>query len=120
MDQIRLRGIQVWAHHGVFPDERQRGQSFVVDVTLDLDLAEAAATDDLAATVDYGQLARQVADAASGGPHQLLETVAGRVLEVALTDPRVRAAEVTVEKPHAPLPVPAGSVSVTLRRGRES
>lgn len=119
MDQIRLRGIQVWAHHGVFPEERQRGQSFVVDLTLDVDLAEAAASDELGATVDYGELARQVAQAAAGGPYRLIETVAGRVLEVALADPRVRAAEVTVAKPHAPLPVPAGGVSVTLRRGRE-
>lgn len=119
MDKIRLQGLQVWAHHGVFLEERQRGQSFVIDLTLEVDLAEAAASDDLVATVDYGELARQVADAASGGPYQLLETVAGHVLEVALADPRVQAAEVTVEKPHAPLPVPAGSVSVTLRRGRE-
>jgi dihydroneopterin aldolase len=118
MDRINLHGIEVWARHGVLPEERERGQPFVVHVTLELDLAAAGATDDLASTVDYSVLAADVATAASGGPHRLLETVAGRVLDVVLARDRVQAGEVTVEKPHAPLPVPAAGVSVTLRRER--
>lgn len=119
MDRITLHGIEVWANHGVHPEERVRGQPFVIHVTLDIDLSQAAARDDLAATVDYGVLAREVADAATGGPYHLLETVAGRALDVVLAHPRVEAAEVTIEKPHAQLDVPIRGVSVTLQRGRE-
>jgi 7,8-dihydroneopterin aldolase/epimerase/oxygenase len=118
MDEIRLHGIEVWARHGATPGERQHGQPFVVHVTLELDLEAAGASDDLADTVDYGPLAARVAEAAGGGPYQLLETVARRVLDVLLADDRVTGAEVTVEKPHAPLPVAAAGVSVTLRRER--
>lgn len=119
MDRITLHGLEVWAHHGVRPEERVRGQPFVVHVRLDLDLQEAAAQDDLAATVDYGALASEVAAAAVGEPLHLLEAVAGRILDAVMAHPRVQAGEVTIDKPHAPLPVPASGVSVTLRRERE-
>ncbi len=118
LGRITLHGIEVWANHGTHPEERLRGQPFLVHVTLDIGLSEAAASDDLAATVDYGVLAREVSQAASGGPYHLLETVASRVLDVVLAHPRVDAAEVTIDKPHAPLDVPFAGVSVTLQRER--
>ncbi|MGH3443272.1 MAG: dihydroneopterin aldolase [Nitriliruptorales bacterium] len=118
MGAITLHAIEVWAHHGAGLDERERGQPFIVDVTLEADLERAAATDDLGDTVDYAPLSRRIAEAAAQGPHTLLETVASRVLDVVLEDERVTAAEVTVTKPHAPLPVPTSGVSVTLQRDR--
>ena len=118
MGSITLHGIEVWAQHGVQADERVRGQPFIVHVTLELDMDEAAEHDDLAATVDYAAIASEVAEVAAGGPHYLLETVASKVLDRVLAHPRVNGAEVTIEKPHAPLPVPAAGVSVTLSRER--
>ena len=118
MDRVTIEGLVVHAHHGVFPEEKEHGQRFVLDVHLDLDLQAAAATDDLAATVDYGALAERVAHVASEGSHDLIETVAGRVLDLCLEDERVQAAEVTVHKPDAPVPVEVGEVAVTLRRSR--
>ncbi len=120
MDRITIHGIEVWAHHGIHPEERVRGQPFVVQVSIDLDLGEAAVSDDLAATVDYGVLASEVAAAAVGEPLHLLEAVAGRILDAVMAHPRVQAGEVTIDKPHAPLPVAASRVSVTLRRERQS
>ncbi len=119
MGRITLHGIEVWANHGIHPEERVRGQPFLIHVTLEIDLSEAAASDDLTATIDYGVLAREVSDAATGGPYHLLETVASRVLDVVLAHPRVQAVEVTIDKPHAPLDVPFGGVSVTMQRERE-
>ena len=59
-DQIRIRGIRGVGHHGVFAHERADGQEFSVDVTLDVRTSEAAGSDDLADTVDYGQVANAV------------------------------------------------------------
>ncbi len=56
MDRISVTGIEVFAHHGVLPHERELGQRFVVDLALELDLAPAAASDDVADTVHYGDL----------------------------------------------------------------
>lgn len=119
MDRIAITGLEVFAHHGVLPHERQLGQRFVIDVVLEVDLAPAAASDDVADTVDYGTLAGDVAAVVSGTPADLIETVADRVAGRCLADRKVGAVEVTVHKPAAPLPVIAREVSVTLRRERE-
>jgi 7,8-dihydroneopterin aldolase/epimerase/oxygenase len=118
VDRISLEGIEVFAYHGVLDHERELGQRFVIDAHLELDLAAAAASDDLAETVDYGTLAGDLAAAATGERCDLLEALAGRLLDRCLADDRVVAAEVTVHKPAAPLPVVAREVSVTLRRER--
>lgn len=118
MDRIELVGLEVWAHHGVLPHERELGQRFVVDVAVELDLSAAMASDDLGDTLDYGVLAEQIHDAVTTERDQLIERVAQRVLDACFLHARVRAAEVTVHKPSAPLTVPAGEVRLSVRRER--
>ena len=117
-DRIELRGLRVRGHHGVFDHERRDGQDFVVDVTVWMDLAPAAASDDLADTLDYGALARRVAAVVGGPPADLIETVAGRVADEVLADPRVTAVEVTLHKPQAPIPLEFADVAVVVHRTR--
>ena len=119
-DRITLSGLRVRGHHGVLPSERRAGQDFVVDVSLDLDLAPAASSDNVADTVDYGALAEALAAVISGEPVNLLETLASRLSDVCLADARVAAATVTVHKPQAPIPQNFNDVSVTVHRGRSS
>ena len=90
-DRIAVRGIAAHGHHGVYAEERATGQPFVVDVVLHLDLAPAAASDDVADTVHYGELAQQVVAAVEGEPVDLVETLAQRVADLALAYPRVDA-----------------------------
>ncbi len=118
MDRIAITGLEVFAHHGVLPHERELGQRFVVDVALGLDLTGAAASDDLADTVDYGRLSADLAALVAGEPVRLIETVAERLATRCLEDHLVVEVEVTVHKPMAPLPVPAREVAVTIRRSR--
>ena len=117
-DRVRLTGLQVRGFHGVFEHERQDGQDFVVDAELELSTAAAAASDDLADTVDYGDLAGRLAAVVSGEPVNLLETLAARLADECLADPRVEAATVTVHKPQAPIPLTFADVAVTIRRTR--
>jgi 7,8-dihydroneopterin aldolase/epimerase/oxygenase len=117
-DRIELRGLRVHGNHGVFPEERRDGQDFVVDITVWIDLARAAASDDLADTLDYGELARRAGAVVGGEPCDLIETVAGRVAEDVMTDPRVHAVEVTLHKPQAPIPLEFADVAVVARRSR--
>ncbi|MEX2503792.1 MAG: dihydroneopterin aldolase [Egicoccus sp.] len=116
MDRITLTGIEVFGRHGVLPHEREYGQRFVVDTVLELDLAAAAASDDLADTVDYGRLSGDIAAIVAGEPFDLIERLAGEIADRCLLDARVQAVEVTVHKPSAPLPVVAAEVAVTVRR----
>lgn len=115
-DRITLTGLRAHGHHGVLADERRNGQEFVADVTLELDLSGAGASDDLAETIDYGTLATSVISDIVGPPVQLIESLAERIARTCLADPRVDAVEVTVHKPSAPIPVEFGDVAVTVRR----
>ena len=73
LDAIALRGIRARGRHGVLPAERELGQEFQVDVTLFLDTAPAAAGDDLALTVNYGELATRLSAVVEGEPVGLIE-----------------------------------------------
>jgi 7,8-dihydroneopterin aldolase/epimerase/oxygenase len=117
-DRIELRGLRVRGHHGVFDHERRDGQDFVVDVTVWMDLAAAAASDDLADTLDYGALAQRVAGIVGGEPRNLIEAVAGRVADDVFSDERVQAVEVVLHKPQAPIPLEFADVAVVARRSR--
>lgn len=119
LDQVALSGISARGRHGVLSTERSLGQRFDVDVVLHLDTRAAAAGDDLLQTVHYGELAVAVAGVVAGQPVALIETLAQRIADVALAAPGVVAVDVTVHKPHAPISVPFGDVSVSIRRWRE-
>ena len=114
-DRIELHGITAWAHHGVLAHETELGQEFTLDLVLHVDLATAAASDELDDTVDYGTVASAAHAAMTGPPAQLVEHVAGRVADAVLAvDPRIAAVDVALHKPAAPLVVPAADVVVRL------
>lgn len=118
-DRIELRGLRVHGHHGVFDHEKRDGQEFVVDLVVHADLAPAAASDDLADTLHYGELAELAAGVVAGPSRDLVESVAGRIADDVLAhDPRIAEVEVTVHKPSAPIPLTFDDVAVVLRRGR--
>jgi dihydroneopterin aldolase len=119
-DRITLTGLRVRGNHGVFDYEKRDGQDFVVDVTVWLELAEAAATDALEHTLDYGALAARVAKIVGGPSRDLIETVATETAEdIMRWDDRLHAAEVTIHKPDAPIPLTFADVAVTVRRSRK-
>ncbi|MFP5335203.1 MAG: 2-amino-4-hydroxy-6-hydroxymethyldihydropteridine diphosphokinase [Actinomycetes bacterium] len=117
-DRIELSGLRAKGFHGVFEDERRAGQEFVVDLVLHVDTREAAAGDDLAATVDYGAVARRVHDLVTGPPYDLIETLADRIAVACLEHSRVEGVEVAVHKPQAPITVPFEDVIVRVTRRR--
>jgi 7,8-dihydroneopterin aldolase/epimerase/oxygenase len=119
-DRIRLTGLRVRGYHGVFEHERRDGQDFLVDAELELSTETAAASDDVADTVHYGELADRLAAVVAGEPVNLIETLVARLADECLADSRVEAATVTVHKPQAPIPLAFADVAVTIRRTRRS
>jgi len=118
-DTITLTGVTATGFHGVYPDERRDGQRFIVDVVLHLDLAPAAASDDVADTVHYGELADELVAAIERDAVDLIETLAERLAQLCLAREGVHRATVTVHKPEAPIAVPFGDVAVTITRDAE-
>lgn len=119
LDRIRVTGIRATGYHGVLEHERRDGQVFVADVVLHLDTREAAASDSLDRTVDYGEVAGQVRDVLAGPAADLIETVAERIAAVVLEWPAVRVVDVALHKPEAPVGVPVSDVVVEIQRSRE-
>jgi dihydroneopterin aldolase len=118
LDRISIAGLRVRGYHGVLPEERVNGQDFIVDALLWLDIAPAAADDDLRLTTDYAAMAGRLADIVAGPPVALIETLAERLAAACLADPVVHEAEVTVHKPEAPVDADVADISVTVRRSR--
>lgn len=118
LDQIRLLGVTARGRHGVLAQERLDGQDFTVDAVLHVDTRAAAASDDLAATVDYGALAVRLADVIRGEPVDLVETLAGRLAAVCLEHELVHTADIELHKPQAPITEQFGDVVIAVRRER--
>lgn len=117
-DELSVTGVECFAHHGVFDFERREGQVFVVDLVLGIDTRPAAASDDLAETVNYGTLVADVKAAVERDPVDLIETVAQRIADVCLLDLRVEWARVTLHKPDAPIDATYSDVALTITRTR--
>jgi dihydroneopterin aldolase len=114
---VEVRGLRVYAFHGVRDFERERGQTFVIDVWLSCAPSAAEASDDLADAVNYSAVCDRVAELATGGPYNLLERLAAVIadeLHMSLPAEWVR---VRVAKPHAPVRRDVADVAVTVERG---
>jgi dihydroneopterin aldolase len=114
-DEIRLRGLRAFAHHGVFDHERENGQEFIID--LDVRIPLGGLNDDVSNTINYGTLADDVVAAVSSEPVDLIETVAERIAAVVLGH-GAHSVRVELHKPSAPISVPFDDVSVVIERTR--
>lgn len=117
-DEIHIDNLEVYAHHGVFPEEKRKGQLFVVNLVLYTDTRPAGQRDELALSTHYGEVCHLVTEWMQGHTYDLIETVAETVAEqVLLHYPLVQALDVEICKPEAPIGLPFGSVSVRIHRG---
>lgn len=117
-DEIHIDDLEVYAHHGVFPEEKEKGQLFYVNLVLYTDTRRAGQQDDLTLSTHYGEVCHLVTKWMQEHTYDLIETVAETVAEqVLLHYPLVRAIDVEIRKPQAPIGLPFGSVSVKIFRG---
>ncbi|HEV7171797.1 2-amino-4-hydroxy-6-hydroxymethyldihydropteridine diphosphokinase [Pedococcus sp.] len=119
-DRIVLQGVSARGYHGVLPSEKRDGQTFVVDVVMEVDLAPAGASDDLNDTVNYAEVAADVVALIEGESLDLIEALAARIADRVLARPLVEAVEVTVHKPQAPVGHPFTDVQVKVTRERQT
>jgi len=114
---VFLKGLEVYAYHGVTSEEQQLGRRFRVDVEVEIPPEADWTTDSLSQTADYGKMAAAALRVAGGERHRLLETLAERILtEIRSATPLATRIRVTVEKLHPPLPGTIESAGVTVER----
>lgn len=118
MDQIRIENLRIFAHHGVYREENEKGQNFYINAVLETDTVRAGMTDDLGASTNYGEVCRFLDYFIKEHTYQLIETVAEKTAEaVLLKFPLVSRITLEVRKPEAPVPLPFESISVKITRG---
>ena len=118
-DHVFVTGLALHAYHGVMQHEAKVGQTFKLDLTLDLDLTEASRTDKLMHTVGYDQVVEVASKAFCARRYRLVEAAAGAVAEAVLDRfPQVAAIRVTIHKSHAPIAATFDDVGVAIERVR--
>jgi dihydroneopterin aldolase len=118
-DSIFITGLALHAYHGVMPHEGKVGQSFKLDLLLDIDLTEASRSDRLAHTVSYDQVAKIASEVFCAQRYRLIEAAAGAVIDALLRKfPAITRVRITIHKPHAPIAATFDDVGVVIARSR--
>ena len=118
-DTVFVTGLALHAYHGVMQHEGKVGQTFKLDLVLELELAEAQRSDKLAHTVGYDQVVDVASRAFCARRYRLVEAAAGAVAEAMLARfAQVQTVRVMVHKPHAPIAATFDDVGVSIMRSR--
>lgn len=118
-DKILIEGLEVFANHGVYPAENELGQKFVVSATLYTSLRQAGKTDDLDASINYGEVCHTIDAYLRSHTFKLIEAAAEATAERLLADyPALIAVRLRIAKPWAPIGLPLSSVAVEIERTR--
>lgn len=118
MDCIKIENLEVYAYHGVYPEENEKGQSFFVNAGLRTRTRAAGLSDELTLSTDYAAVCRFMHDYLTGHTFRLIEAVAeGLARELLLRFPLVESVLLELRKPSAPIGLPFESVSVEIERG---
>lgn len=118
MDEIRIENLKIYAYHGVYAEENEKGQDFYVNAVLYTDTREAGKEDMLTLSTNYGEVCHLINDFLKVHTFKLIETAAEKTAEqILLHFPLVKKIDLEVRKPQAPIGLPFESVSVKIHRG---
>lgn len=117
MDQIKIKNLEVFCNHGVFPEETKLGQKFLVSCTIHLTTRKAGMTDALDASVHYGLVSHLIKKQMEEETYKLIEAVAEHLAEkILMFDEKIRQVDLEIKKPWAPIGLPLETVSVKISR----
>lgn len=119
MDTIHIENLKIFANHGVFDFEKEKGQNFYVDAVLYLDTQKAGMTDDLTQSVSYAEVCDLIEQSVTVKSYDLIERVAETVaIKILDHFSLIKEVEITVKKPEAPIDMVFENVSVRIHRKR--
>lgn len=117
MDKIKIRELEIYARHGVYPEETALGQKFLVNLTIKTNTRPAGLLDDLSVSIDYNRIAHDTEKFLTEHTYKLLEAAAEQLAEkLLLTYPQILELIVEIKKPWAPVHLPLDTISVKITR----
>ena len=119
-DKIIIKGLKIFAYHGVNTKEKQDGQNFIIDLVCYTNFSEAAITDDLEKTVSYAKIIKTVTKAFCEKSYDLIEAAANAVIEKIFEEyKKIEKIDITLKKPEAPIKADFDYVAVEFTRERK-
>ena len=119
MDKIIVRGLKIFAYHGVNPEEKQDGQNFVFDIDAYVDIGSACESDGIDDTVSYAKVVKTVRRVFTAEKYDLIERAAQVIADAVLDEyESIFKVEITLKKPNAPIKADFDYVGVTIVRER--
>ena len=104
MEKIIIKGLKLFAYHGVNPEEKIDGQNFILDITAELDVKKAQLSDNVEHTVSYAKIIKTVKAVFTEKSYNLIETAANKVgMAIMQEYPKLRSVTVLLKKPEAPI-----------------
>lgn len=120
MDKIIIKGLKLFAYHGVNPEEKEDGQQFEFDIIAFLDLSKACKSDDLNETESYAKIIKTVRRVFTAEKYDLIEKAAQIVADAILDEyPKIQSVSVTLKKLFAPMKAEFDFVAVEITRSRQ-
>ena len=119
MDKIIIKGLKIYAFHGVNKEEKDQGQNFIVDAVLYVDLSKAGNTDKVSDTVSYAKVTKTIIKTVNEKSYDLLEKMATRIIQQIFNEfLSVKKVDVTVKKPEAPINADFDYMAVNICKDR--
>lgn len=120
MDKIIIKGLRLFAYHGVNEEEKQQGQDFIFDIALSVNMNSACSSDDVNDTVSYAKAVKTVRRVFTAEKYDLIEKCADVVAKAILEEyPAVFTVELTLKKPQAPVNADFDYMAVQITRNRD-
>jgi dihydroneopterin aldolase len=117
LDVIRLKGLRFFGYHGVYEEEKTKGQEFIIDVEIFTPTQGAGSSDVLSQTVNYAEVYKQIKDIVENQRFDLIEALAQKIADTIKSSyEAVNEVIVKVKKPQAPIGGPMDYVEIEIKR----
>lgn len=119
MDKISIKGLKIFAYHGVNPEEKENGQNFVIDLDYYVNINKPCQMDSLDDTVSYAKVVKTIRRVFIAEKYDLIERAAQVIADAVLDEfEDIFKVEVTLKKPEAPISADFDYVAVSITRER--
>lgn len=121
MDKILIKGLKIFAYHGVNPEEKENGQDFIFDIELYVNMNKACHSDNVEDTVSYAKVVKTVRRVFTAQKYDLLERCAEVTAQAILDEySEVLRVDLTLKKPQAPVKAEFEYMGVNIVRSRDN
>ena len=113
---IKINQIQLFGYHGLYEEEKENGQNFIISLSIDIDYTDK--NDKIKNTVDYTKIINEVKDIFNEKRYNLIESLAVVISDNLMKNKKIKSLDISIKKESPPIDAKLNSVEVNLRKIR--